>query len=232
MRLLLLGASGAVGSAVLNRALTDSRVQSVVAPTRGPLSQLHNVASGEAIALNKLLNPIVKFDALASDSDFAAWWQCDAVVCALGTTMANAGSESAFAAIDRDLVLLCAQLAKRGGATRFALNSSLGASLKGNFYMRTKAQAEQAVQALNFDSYTIVRPSLIDAKRANTRIAESLALIGARLFKPLIPKRYRAVSADWIAATLLGAVLDGRAGVRIIESEAIVGGYSSIDVTT
>ena len=56
-----------------------------------------------------------------------------------------AGSQTAFAAVDRDLVIETARLARQAGATRLALNSSLGASAQGNFYLRTKAQLESVI---------------------------------------------------------------------------------------
>jgi hypothetical protein len=46
-------------------------------------------------------------------------------------------------------------------------------------------------------------------------------LLFARLLRPLIPRRYRAVSPEAIAAALLGGILEGRPGVRIVESEAL-----------
>jgi uncharacterized protein YbjT (DUF2867 family) len=143
------------------------------------------------------------------------------VICALGTTIRTAGSQAAFAAIDRDLPIAVAQLARAAGATRFALNSSLGASAKGNFYLRTKAEAEAGIRALDYPIYTIVRPSLIDTERAESRIGERIGLAIARSLWPLIPRRYRAVSAAGIAHALIAGVLRDDPGERIIESEEI-----------
>jgi uncharacterized protein YbjT (DUF2867 family) len=64
------------------------------------------------------------------------------VICTLGTTIKAAGSQAAFAAVDRDLPIQVAKLAKASGATRFALNSSLGANPVGNFYLRTLAEVQ------------------------------------------------------------------------------------------
>lgn len=207
IRLLLLGATGAVGSKVLSAALADPRVASVIAPTRRALP-----------AAAKLNNPIIDFTQLPQAADF---WQVDAVICALGTTIKVAGSQSAFALIDRDLPIQIAQLAQAAGATRITLNSSLGASLDGNFYLRTKAEAEAGIRALNYPQYTIVRPSLIDTHRQQSRPGEALGLLFARLLKPLIPKRYRAVKAEAIAQALLESLMRDEAGERVIESEQL-----------
>lgn len=214
-RLLLLGASGAVGRQVLLQALANPDIAQVVAPTRRALA-----------AHAKLENPLPEFNEIASD---APWLKADALICALGTTIKVAGSQRAFAAVDRDLPVRIAGLARQAGATRIALVSSLGASPRGNFYLRTKAETESAIRALGFPLYTIVRPSLIDAQRSAPRRGERLALWVATRLRLLIPRRYRPVKAQRIAAALLAGVLregmdgqtDGQSGEQIIESEQL-----------
>lgn len=207
LRLLLVGATGAVGREVLAAALADPRFQQVVAPTRRPLP-----------AHLRLLNPVIDFAALPAD---ASWWQVDAVICTLGTTIKTAGSQAAFAAVDRDLPIEVGRLARAAGASRYALNSSLGASAGGNFYLRTKAQAEAGIRALGYPIYTVVRPSLIDARREDSRPGERIGLAIARALRPLIPRRYRAVPATRIAQALLAGVLRGQPGEDIVESEQL-----------
>jgi len=207
LRLLLAGATGAVGNQVLALALADPRIEQVIAPTRRPLT---NHA--------KLYNPVIDFAHLPVE---APWWNVDAVICTLGTTIKVAGSQAAFAAVDRDLPIQVARLARAAGATRFALNSSLGANPAGNFYLRTKAEAEAGILNLNYPIFTIVRPSLIDTAREESRPGERIGLIIARIFRPLIPYRYRAVKAEHIALALLNGVLRDQSGECIIESEQL-----------
>lgn len=207
LRLLLVGATGAVGRHVLAAALVDPRIGRVIAPTRRPLP-----------SQTKLDNPVIDFTDLPVD---ASWWHIDAVICTLGTTIKTAGSQAAFATVDRDLPIRIARLARDAGATRFALTSSIGANPRGNFYLRTKAEAEAGIREIAYPSYTIVRPSLIDARRDRPRPGETVALAVARLFRPLIPRRYRAVKAERIARVLLERVLTGEPGEHIIESERL-----------
>ena len=211
LNLLLVGATGVVGQAALRQALTEERIARIVAPTRRPLE------AGLA-GIERLLNPVIDFARLPEE---APWWRVDAVVCALGTTIRVAGSQAAFAAVDRDLPIAVGRLARAAGATRYALNSSLGASASGSFYLRTKAEAEQGIIALGFASTTIVRPSLIDTERSEARPGEQVGLLFAHLLRPLIPRRYRAVSPEAIAAALLRGILENHPGVRIVESEAL-----------
>ena len=211
LSLLLVGATGAVGQAVLRQALAEKRITRIVAPTRRPLE-------AGFVGNPRLLNPVIDFARLPEE---AAWWKVDAVVCTLGTTIKVAGSQAAFAAVDRDLPIAFARLAREAGATRYALNSSLGASARGSFYLRTKAEAEQGIIDLGFASTTIVRPSLIDTERQDARLGEQAGLLFAQVLRPLIPRRYRAVSPEAIAAALLRGVLDGRPGTTAVESDAL-----------
>ena len=212
-RLLILGATGAVGREVLRLALQHPQVQQVLAPTRRPLP-----------AHPRLVNPITDFarpeEALLAEG-VRAGGGVDAVVCALGTTIRLAGSQAAFAAVDRDLPIALGRVALRLGARSLALNSSLGASASGNFYLRTKHQAEEGLRQLGFASYTVVRPSLIDAQRTESRPGERVGLWVSRVLGPLIPRRYRPVAASAIARALLQAALDAEPGQHTIESEHI-----------
>ena len=212
IRLLLLGATGAVGSEVLRLALQHPQVQQVVAPTRRALA-----------AHPKLLNPVTDF---SQAEQALGGTLVDAVVCALGTTIKQAGSQAAFAAVDRDLPVALGREARRLGARSMALNSSLGASATGNFYLRTKHQAEDGLRQLGFDSYTVVRPSLIDAQRTDNRPGERVGLWVFHLLGTLVPRRYRPVSASAIAHTLLTAVLQAVPGERVVESEDIASGHT------
>ncbi len=110
---------------------------------------------------------------------------------------------------------------KHAGARAFALNSSLGASHKGNFYQRTKAEAEEGIRAIGFDRFAIVRPGLLDTERATPRPLENAALVISRVLGPLLPARYRPVPAEAVARCLLDQVVQPGSGEVIIESEAI-----------
>lgn len=208
IRLLIAGATGLVGRCVLEQALADPRVGSLIAPTRRPLP-----------AHPKLENPVVDFDALPAP---AGWWRVDAVVCALGTTLRQAGSREAFRRVDVDYVLAIAGHARDAGARSFALNSSLGAdAASGNFYLRSKGEVEQRLRELDYPSLTLVRPSMIGGEREQRRPMEHLSMRLLRAVAPLIPRRYRVAEAEHIAAALIDAAVMAAPGCRVIESDAL-----------
>lgn len=206
MKILLAGATGLVGRHVLEQALADPRIVRVVAPSRRPLP-----------AHPKLENPLVDFSTLPPD---APWWPVNGVVCTLGTTLRQAGSKEAFRRVDHDYPLVLAQIARAHGATAFALNSSMGASVHtNNFYLRTKGDVEAAVVACGFPSLTIVRPGLLGGHRAEFRLGERIGLFALRLLGPLLPRRYRISPADRVAHVLLDAVVSARPGTHIVGAE-------------
>ena len=206
---LILGSSGLVGQHLLAGALADASIGQVVAPTRRPLP-----------AHAKLLNPIVSYDALPAA---APWWRADAVLCALGTTMAQAGSQAVFRQVDHDYVMAAATLAQRAGTPVFVLNSSLGANVMSRaFYTRVKGEVERDLGGLGFVSMTTVRPALLDGgPRPDKRRGERIGLWLAHRLTWLIPARYRAVSTQAVAGCMLAAARGAAPGHHVVESEQI-----------
>ena len=145
------------------------------------------------------------------------------MVCALGTTMAKAGSKDAFRRIDLELPLQVAKLSLRQGAESFALNSALGADVASSvFYSRTKGELEQALRALKFPSLTLIRPGLLDGHREESRPAERMAIWVSKAFGPLLPRRYRVVPAQRVAHHLLESALAGEPGVKVVPSDQLL----------
>ncbi len=203
----LAGATGLVGGRVLLRLLDDPRVGRVVAPTRRALPP-HP----------KLENPLI-------GSSFPALSALDEAYGCLGTTRKDAGSDAAFRAVDLDLTAAFARAAKAAGARRFGLVSSVGADAGSAFlYPRTKAEAENAVANLGFESVVIARPALLLGERAKPRLGERVAEPVMALLSPLLLgplRKYRAIEADAVAASLVAAVRGGIPGRLTLESDAL-----------
>lgn len=205
-RLLLVGATGLVGRHVLQQALADPRVASIVAPTRRPLP-----------AHAKLSSPLVDYERLDDD---AAWWRADAVICTLGTTLRTAGSKAVVRRVDHDYPLAVAQRAHARGTPTYVLNSAIGADAASRFfYNRVKGELEEALQQAGFESLTLVRPGLIGGQRDEFRLGERLAAGVLRAVGPVLPRQWRVNPAENIAKALLEAALVAQPGVRIIGAE-------------
>jgi uncharacterized protein YbjT (DUF2867 family) len=209
MRLLILGTTGLVGSSTLKLAVASPEISEVVAPTRTPLA-----------SQNKLVNPVDScLEGLAQSMEN---WNVDAVICALGTTKAKAGSEEAFRHVDYELPLVFAMACHAAGVETFALVSAIGASASSMFfYARTKGELEREIQQIGFRSLTICRPSMIAGTRNEPRAAEGFALALSRVLAPVLPKKFHVNPASVIAASLLHSVLAARPGFRLIFAEEL-----------
>ncbi|STQ78617.1 Semialdehyde dehydrogenase, NAD binding domain [Hafnia alvei] len=91
MKILLLGATGLVGSELLKLLEQDPGISKIYAPTRKPLPPSE-----------KLVNPVA--DDLCAT--MATWTTpIDIAFCCLGTTRKDAGSDAAFRYVDYTLVV-------------------------------------------------------------------------------------------------------------------------------
>ncbi|WP_420475507.1 oxidoreductase [Noviherbaspirillum sp. ST9] len=205
MDILLAGATGLVGGLCLQRLLADPVFTRVVVLARRPVDTSHP----------KLEQHVVDFARL---DEARALFKVDKMICALGTTIKQAGSQERFREVDHDYPLQLACLGREQGARHLLLVSALGANVKsGVFYNRVKGEVETDVRALEWPQLTIMRPSLLLGERQAFRFGEEM---GKRLAF-LVPGRYKPVQADDVAKVLVEAARRDAPGVEIIESDEI-----------
>ena len=203
----ILGATGLVGSECVRQFAESRQFARVVALARRSLP--------DALAESRVETRIVDFERLDAAAEH---FRVSHIVCALGTTIKKAGSQERFRRVDHDYPLAAAHLGLRQGARHFLLVSALGANARSRiFYNRVKGDVENAIRALPYRSLTIVRPSLLLGERGEFRLGEWIG----KLFAGIVPRRYKPVHARDVAATLLRAAEEDRAGVRVIESREI-----------
>lgn len=210
---LVAGATGLVGRALLARLLDDPGVSAVHALVRRPLAA---DAGGATLHAH-----VVDF------ADLPALPQVDEAYLALGTTIAVAGSREAFRAVDFEANRAVARGALAAGAKRIGLVSAMGADAGSRvFYSRTKGELEEALTALPLDALVIARPALLlgdrDALGQPRRRAEHLAATLDRWMRPLLPRRLRGIAAGDVAAALVEAVPRAR-GRQILASADMQG---------
>ena len=208
---LVVGASGLVGRAILEGLLADDSVSAVHTVGRRAVQLQHP----------KLTQHPVDFKALP------ALPRVDEAFIALGTTIKVAGSQEAFRAVDYEAVLAVAKAAQQAGARRLGVVSAMGASARsGIFYNRVKGEMEEALSALGFETLVIARPSFLAGDREAlgqpVRPGEKLALNASRWLAPLIPANYRSIDAASVARALLKTV-PAKAGKRVLLSGQLRG---------
>ncbi len=178
MHVVIIGATGLIGSALTQRMLSKSEVKQVTVIVRKKKIQtskkMHQIVLSE-FSVHSIEQLSVK---------------ADAYCCSLGTTIKKAKTKENFKEIDLDYVLAFARLAQREKAKVFFVVSSLGASKKSCFfYSRVKGQMEEALQTLSLNSLYILRPSILIGKRQEKRFSEYIAINIYRFLKKGLPKR-------------------------------------------
>jgi uncharacterized protein YbjT (DUF2867 family) len=202
---LLVGATGLVGSHVLDALLEHPLWSRVVVLGRRPTGKQHE----------KLLELLVNFE------DLPPLERVDDVFACLGTTIRVAGSQERFRAVDHDYTLNAARAAHSARARRMALVSSVGASAAASsFYLRVKGETERDVRELGFESLVIARPSLLVGQRAEVRTGERVALGLSCVFAPLLagPLRpYRPIDARDVGRALVVSLAEHERGERLLD---------------
>src|ERR1700676_128992 len=164
-RAIVFGSSGFVGSHLLSELLNSSDYGQVTAVARKSLNITHA----------RLRTVIGDYNSLAGvKSEIAA----DEVFIALGTTNKNSPKKAEYYQVDHDYPVLAARIAKERGAKSVFLITAVGANPKSKFfYVRTKAETERDVIALNFEHTHIFRPSMILGNRKQKRSQLEAALV-------------------------------------------------------
>lgn len=211
--LLVLGGTGLVGAHLVRLGAARADVATVTAPVRR-LPAAPPRGTTRAVRWLEL-----DFSQLEGHQDLFA---VNAVVCALGTTRAQAGSQEAFETVDLELPLRAARLARESGAERFGLVSSTGADEASPIaYLRTKGRLETALADLGFPVLVIVRPSLLLGARADRRRGEALAQSVLGPLRGWVPSAWRPVPAECVAERLLSLTLAAKPGVHRLENAAL-----------
>ena len=205
---LVLGATGLVGRALVTLLLREPSVLSVVALVR---------RSGDFPHDSKLRVVRVDFERL--DQHTGAF-PVDQIFCALGTTIRQAGTQEQFRRVDHDYPVAAAELWLRQGATHYLLVSALGANSSSRvFYNRVKGDTERDITRMGYQRVTIARPSLLVGPRAEPRLGERIG----HWLGILAPPSFRPISASDVAAALTLSARASRLGVQILTSREMRG---------
>ena len=212
---LLIGASGLIGSQLLEFLLNNEDYSSVIALTRKPLT----------LKSEKLRNRVVDFE------DFSQLRESmtpgNVIFCCIGTTINSVkGDKTAYRKIDFDIPIGIARLGIEMGYQQFILVSAVGAdSHSSNFYLRLKGEVEDAIVKLPFEAIHIFRPSVLIGKRKEKRRGEGIAQILGKYFSFLLTdkwSKYKAISSNEVALGLMRAADSTKRGMIIYHYNEII----------
>lgn len=148
----------------------------------------------------------------------------DVLFSAFGTTLKKAGSKEAQYKIDHTYQLQIAAAAKKNGVNHYVLISSVGADPESSmFYSRMKGDLDRDIKELGFEKLAILKPSVLDGDRNESRPAEKIGIWIGRYILPLIPyyRKYRAIKVQEVAAAMIGAWTTQKESIMIREADEL-----------
>lgn len=208
----ILGATGLIGSRLLDILRSDDHFSSIRVISRRPV----------ALAGPKTEVRVIDFENM--EQFRAAIEGCDVVFCSVGTTQKKvSGDEEAYRKVDFDIPVNAARFCAETGCGQFLLVSSVGAdSNSSNFYTRLKGETEEAVKSSGVRSISIFRPSILLGEREESRPSESIGKAIMTTFSFLLPSRVKPVHAADVAAAMLTAAKIGVEGFTVYKYRAIM----------
>lgn len=209
---LLAGATGLVGSHVLEDLLADDTWSRVVTVGRRATPQRHE----------KLEQRVLDLGTIEAQGDLP---HADDIFCCLGTTIKQAGSQAAFRRVDHDFVLALARGGLRIGATQFLLISGIGADPESRvFYSRVKGEVETEIRKLPYRAVQLFRPGLLLGERNEFRFGERVAMLVVPLVHPFLLgrlRRYHSIQASDVAHAMVRIAREAPRGPNVFEYDGM-----------
>ena len=210
LSIVMLGASGAVGTETLNTILQLKNIKQLTLLGRKTISntdvnfmQQHKISISDASSYQEYLEGHTT------------------AICTLGVGQPSKISKEEFVKIDKIAVLDFARECKKAGIKHFELLASVGINLKSNnFYLRTKGELVEALKALNFERLSIFQPSMILTPTNRYGIAQAITLKVWPLLKPLFMgslRKYRGISVNDLGQAMAKNIFKEGKGYEILQ---------------
>jgi uncharacterized protein YbjT (DUF2867 family) len=209
---IIAGASGLIGSKLLNILLQESYYDEVLILVRKEFPVTHK----------KLVQLVIDFDKL---NDHATAITGHSIFCCLGSTKKKTPDLGIYRKIDHDYPLKLAQLATKNGVEQYHLVSAIGAnSNSSNFYTKMKGDVEEAIEKVGLTCLHIYQPSILTGGRKESRPMERFFIGLMKLIDPLLIgslKKYRSIPAETVARAMFNESIKKQEGVFVHSSEKI-----------
>lgn len=207
---IVFGASGFIGSYLLENLLASKHYAEVIVVVREKLINQHP----------KLKLIIADYETLTNHkSELVA----DDVFVTLGTTKKKTPDPEKYYQVDHDYPVLAAKLTKENGATSIFMVTAAGADVdSGIFYSKTKGEVERDVLKINFAHTHIFRPSMILGERQERRPLEKFFMsLSTGLNFLMIGKlsKYKGISAEDVAQAMFNAAQHAEKNIEIYHWE-------------
>ena len=208
----LFGATGLIGSYLLEFLLKDYDIHLINVVGRNPFHLQHD----------KINNIVIDFEDVSSISNSITG--SEAVFVSIGTTMSKVnGDKIKYKSVDFDIIFNIANACKQKNINQFIYVSSLGANANSsNFYLRLKGEIDEAVAKLNLNSTSVFRPSVLLGKRNEFRPGEKIMQFVMPLLDFMIPSNSKAIKAEDVAKSMLNTTKNYKTGLHIYQYSQII----------
>jgi uncharacterized protein YbjT (DUF2867 family) len=208
----LAGASGLIGSKLLEVLLQEDYYDEVTVLVRNELPLKHT----------KLVQIRLNFDDLEKH---ALSITGHAFFCCLGSTRKKTPNFTDYRKVDHDYPLHLAQIASKNEVQQYHLVSALGANARSaNFYTKMKGETEEDIMKVELPSLHIYRPALLTGDRKEPRAGEHIFTLIMKVIDPLLVgplKKYQSIPAATVARAMFNQSMKQLEGVFIYPSDEI-----------
>jgi uncharacterized protein YbjT (DUF2867 family) len=201
----VIGATGLIGSLLLQQLLNDDAFTKVRILVRKPMNSLHP----------KLETQLVDFNNYEDYKTKLGTGVC--IFCCIGTTNAHVkGNETEYRKIDFDIPVNAARFGKEAGFQQFLIVTAATANSNSRiFYNRLKGEVEDVISTFNYPSFHIFRPSFLLGNRVEQRTGERIFKFIFKAIGFLLPYAWKPVEACDVAKAMIATAKKGKAGMNI-----------------
>jgi uncharacterized protein YbjT (DUF2867 family) len=191
---LLFGASGLVGSHLLNQLISNNNYSNIKLFVRSTIEINDPKIEIIQTDFNNLENH--KEDIKGDDCFFC-----------IGTTKKNSPDKKEYKRVELDVPKQIAQIAKSNSVNSFVFVSSGYADPKSSGdYLKFKGEVEEELKRLNFLKLGIMRPSFLLGDRKEKRVGEKIGIFVFKLLTPLLLgplKKMKPIHSEIVARSMI-----------------------------
>ena len=208
---LLFGASGLVGSHVINQLISNNNYSKIKLFVRSSI----NISDPKIEIIQTDFNNLENHreDIKGDDCFFC-----------IGTTKQNSPDKSEYRRVELEVPKQIAQIAKSNLVSSFVFVSSGYADPKSSGdYLKFKGEVEEELKRLNFPKLGIMRPSFLLGDRKEKRIGEKIGIFVFKLLSPLFLgplKKMKPIHSATVAKAMI-AITQNDSSQTIFESNEI-----------
>ena len=191
---LLFGASGLVGSHLLNQLISNNNYSKIKLFVRSTIDLNDPKIETIQTDFNNLENH--REDIKGDDCFFC-----------IGTTKKNSPDKNEYKRVELEVPKQIAQIAKSNLVNSFVFISSGYADPKSSGdYLKFKGEVEEELKKLNFPKLGVMRPSFLLGERKEKRVGEKIGIFIFKLISPLLLgplKKMKPIHSEIVARSMI-----------------------------